>query len=95
MNSGAVGAELTRVREHQTLLNLVSSEIFPLLPVVEHADKMEVALQGKNSGEDDENEIVVMTPETELMLSQKKGQVAVAFSGLIYVSRGKLPGFHA
>ncbi|KAI8796798.1 ribonuclease Z, mitochondrial [Biomphalaria glabrata] len=95
MNSEAVGAELTRVREHQTLLNLVSSEIFPLLPAVEHADKMEVALQGKNSGEDDENEIVVMTPETELMLSQKKGQVAVAFSGLIYVSRGKLPGFHA
>ncbi|KAH9502503.1 hypothetical protein Btru_068854 [Bulinus truncatus] len=98
INRDAIEADLTRVREHQARLNLVSNEIFPHLPAVENSEQRNIEGVSKNQMDKDKDvedeEVSVMTPETERMLLEKKGKTALAFSGLIYVSRGKQPGFH-
>ncbi|CAG5129751.1 unnamed protein product [Candidula unifasciata] len=86
INRDASEADLIRVRDHQARLNLISQEVFPMLPdfdkcatnVVNPADKPEAALPQKEEG-----------LQTKSSVLNKQGQIVKACPGLLYVYRGK------
>uniref|UniRef100_A0A0B7BCI8 Zinc phosphodiesterase ELAC protein 2 n=2 Tax=Arion vulgaris TaxID=1028688 RepID=A0A0B7BCI8_9EUPU len=84
MNRDAGEVDLIRVREHQARLNIVSQEVFPMLPNSEPTNPFRIdSGNGVTLAQND----VALDPEH--MMLQKQGQVVKACSGLHYVYRGK------
>ncbi|CAL1538856.1 unnamed protein product [Lymnaea stagnalis] len=88
LNSDAVAADLIRVRDHQARLNLVSKDLFPLLPEIDSGMTIDADLKVDKKDEDD-----LKTEKPESNFLEKNGKVMMAFSGLHYVCRGKRIGF--
>lgn len=101
MNKDSPEAAVTRVLAHQARLNLVDTEIFPLLPVSGTPASLEALRVSRTTG-DTQSESNISSAASnpkegeakENIYFQKKGEVMLASSGLVYVCRGKELGFH-
>ncbi|XP_059149294.1 ribonuclease Z, mitochondrial-like [Physella acuta] len=99
MNKDSPEAAVTRVLAHQARLNLVDTEIFPLLPVSDTPASLETlrvsrALLDTQSESNTSSAASKEVEAKENIYLKKKGEVMLASSGLVYVCRGKELGFH-